>query len=370
MNIRSPVGVVHVSSAHPYTDNRIHYRECRTLAEAGYNVSLIAVESAVNGPDTPVQVTTIPKRNRLARVLLSTYQVVSLALKTRAQVVHLHDPELIPFISILRMAGRQVVYDAHEDLPIQVLGKPYVTRGGRRMLAGLASGFVFLARGANVVVAATETIARRFPPEKTVLVRNYPPLRVEEEEQAEARDDIAVYIGGLAKSRGTLELLQAAEHSAFPAEWTLHLAGPVAADVREFVTRASRTERVVYHGQLAPELARDLLLRAKVGLVTLRNTPAYRDSLPTKMFEYFAAGLPVVASDFPIWREIIEEAEAGFLVDETDPEDIAKVLKYYAEWPDIREHHAAKARRAATARLNWKSEAETLLEAYTDLLDS
>jgi glycosyltransferase involved in cell wall biosynthesis len=101
-----------------------------------------------------------------------------------------------------------------------------------------------------------------------------------------------------------------------------------------------------------------------VGLVLFRDTEAHRDALPTKMFEYFAAGLPVIASDFPLWRDIIAGGECGQLVDQTDPDAVARAVARYAADPALLARHGANARRLAVSRLNWTREEAALAAAY------
>ena len=361
--------VAHVSSAHPFTDNRIHYRECVSLSDAGFDVALIAVESPLEAPESPVRVVRMRRRQRLSRVLTAAPEAIYKALRSQARIVHLHDPELIPFIPVLRALGRKVVYDAHEDIPLQVLGKPYVRSWNRPLLVVIAKTLVALAKSADLVVAATDQIAGRFRPERTVVVRNYPPLRVEEEVEGE-RENIAVYVGGLARSRGLIELLDATEHPSFPADWSVHLAGPANSDVLEKIASLSKSgsDRVVFHGRLAPHAARDLLLRAKVGIVTLHPTPAYLESLPTKMFEYFAARLAVIASDFPYWRGIQGLTTAGLSVDPTSVDAVALAIRTYADDPELLKQHRDRGRALAVQTFNWGSEAETIVGAYERLM--
>lgn len=354
--------VVHVSSAHPFTDNRIHYRECVSLADAGYDVSLIAVVSPIDAGATAVKVTTIPKRRRVARMLLSSAQAVGIALRSGADIVHLHDPELIPYIPLLRLARRFVVYDAHEDLPVQVLSKEYAAGWRGRVLSVAAKALVRISRLSNVTIAATEKIAERFTTDRTFLVHNYPPLR-EEESSTPERENIAIYIGGMSRLRGAVEVIEAAQSEQFPKGWTLHLAGSATPEITALIESANR-DRVVFHGQLPPQEARDLLLRAKVGIVTFHDTPAHQDSLPTKMFEYFAGALPVIVSDFPLWRGIVGDAECGQLVDPSAADTIAAAVASYAADPQLREAHSANAREIAVTTLNWAPEAANLLRAY------
>lgn len=359
--------VVHVSSAHPYTDNRIHYREASTLARVGFDVLLIAVESDVDGPESAVRVSLLPKRRRLARMILSPMQAVRRAVASRAQIVHLHDPELIPYIPVLKLLGRTVIYDAHEDLPTQMLNKPYLNPMARRLLSGFARVLVGVSRLSDLTICATETIAVRHRGKNVSVVRNYPPLREEDSLSAEdvlERPRRIVYIGSLGRGRGVQTSVDAMQEAKMPTGWELSLAGIAPDSVLSELRASPGWSRVDYHGQLAPQAARDLLLTARIGLCVLADTPAYRDAMPTKMFEYLAAGIPVIASDFPLWRSIVADAECALFVAPDSPGEIASAVKRYAEDPELLKEHSVNARRLANEKLNWAREADTLIAAY------
>lgn len=359
--------VVHVSSVHPWTDNRIHYRECVSLAEAGYDVTLVAVESAVEGTRDDVTIVEIPRLTRLKRVLVSSVRAVRVALKTGADVFHLHDPELVWAVPLLRLLGKKVVYDAHEDLPVQVVDKPYVNALARPFIVVVAHLIVGVARLSTHIVAATEAIAQRFPGHKTSIVHNYPPLRFEEAEapEMEARTRGVVFAGGISSGRGAEVMVAAAAESSFPEDWPLTLAGTIPSGLQPRLESEEGWKRTTFLGQIPPVAARDLLLNARVGLVLLQDTQAHRDALPTKMFEYFAAGVPVVASDFPLWRTIVADHECGILVDPSSPAQVAAAIRRYADDPALLAAHSRNARRLAVEQLNWASEADVLREAYS-----
>lgn len=371
MTDKQCVDITHVSSAHPWTDNRIHYREAMSLAAAGYRVSLIAVESPLPGEQTEVDVRRIPQRARLARMTLSSAQATIMALRTRAKVLHLHDPELIPHIPIMRLLGRTVIYDAHEDLPAQVAEKAYLPPLLRKAAQLLAHVLVALSKSSDHVVCATEKIAERYDPERSTVVHNYPPLRQDEEDDTRVsvqdREAQAVYVGAMSEGRGARVMIAAFDDISLPTDWVLSLAGTAPTGLLGELASDPGWERVEFHGHVAPKAARDLILGARVGLVLFAESPAHLEALPTKMFEYFAAGVPVIASDFPLWREIIETNGCGLLVDQRSPRAVAQAIRKYAEVPSLLEEHSRNARRFAVTRGNWAQEASRLLAAYASL---
>lgn len=367
---QSSARVVHVSSAHPASDNRIRYRECATLVGAGYAVSLVAVESDHPTGEDRINDFSIPRLPRLQRVLISGPRAIAAALKARPEILHLHDPELVWAVPLLRLLRKKVVYDAHEDLPVQVVSKPYVNSFSRPVLSFFAQGIVKVARLSNHIIAATETIAERFPEEKTTIVHNYPPLRIEEgvAPNQSDRPKNVVYVGGITRNRGAEVMVSAVGNEEFPEKWNFTLAGTASESLIAQLNQIPGWEKTRFLGQVPSTEARDLLLNSKIGFVLLQNTQAYRESLPTKMFEYFAAGIPVIASDFPLWRTIVEKNECGILVDQESPEQIARAVKQYAENPEMLEKHSLNARRLAVEKFNWKHEGESLLGAYNKLL--
>jgi glycosyltransferase involved in cell wall biosynthesis len=148
----------------------------------------------------------------------------------------------------------------------------------------------------------------------------------------------------------------------------LVLAGPPGDGALEETLRAMPGwTRVKAVGMLSRPEVMDLLGQARVGVVICRPTPAYLDAWPTKLFEYMLAGLPVVASDFPLWREIVHGAGCGVLVDPLDPIEIARALEHLLEHPEQAEAMGRRGREAVLARYNWTREEAKLLALYQRL---
>ena len=222
----------------------------------------------------------------------------------------------------------------------------------------------------GAVVAATPVIASHFPPAKTFLVQNFAPLdeRPLASKPYADRPRLAVYAGVLAQERGARELVAAMDHlpdvelALAGRFWPLSLQDELAAE--------PGWARVTHHGWLGrPELSA-LYGDARVGVVTLRPLPTYMEAQPTKLYEYMAAGLPVVASDFPMWREIVEGAGCGLLVDPLDPAAIAAAITWLLDHPAEAEAMGRRGAEAAATRYNWEQQAQTLLAMYETIAAS
>lgn len=374
-----PFDIVHVSSAHPWTDNRVHLRAAASAATAGYRTALIAVATAgvsadpdwdQPDPETGVYVRRIPRRRRGHRVLVSSAQAIRAALSSRAQIVHLHDPELVWAVPVLRSLHRTVVYDAHEDLPDQVLGKEYLGPIARRVSAAAAHAVLLAARRSHAVVAATPTIARRFRVDRTALVRNVPRFRDADVDAPSALDrpQVAVYIGSMSRDRGIDVLTAVAASSELPDGWRVVTAGPIDAAVdRRHFEQLTAAGRIDHRGVLLPHAARDLLVTARIGLLPLLPTPAYAASIPTKLFEYLAAGLAIIATDIPYWRELLGGADCATWVPPGDPDAVVDAIRRYDDDPELLLRHAEAGRALVADRFRWDHEERTLLDLYRAL---
>lgn len=361
--------VAHLTSVHPPYDRRINV-QCASLAEAGWTVSLVAKEGRFEVPGVE-HLTIPPQTTRLRRMLVSSWHVFRHAYKSGANVCHFHDPELLPVGMLLSLLGRRVVYDVHEDMPLQILNKPWLTPLVRRPIA-LATAFVeWVATRAlfSAVVAATPPIARRFAKHKTVTVQNFPEIAAPSDNQTSIpplaeRPFSAVHIGNLDENRGVREIVQALGHAQSGAGGLI-LAGRFSSERFEAECRAlPNWSQVEFRGWLDRKQISQALADAKVGLVTLAPIPNYIESYPTKLFEYMAAGIPVVASDFPLWRSIVDGAGCGLLVNPQDPAEIAKAIDWLIEHPKEAAKMGADGQRAALETYNWRGESAKLRSLY------
>lgn len=361
-----------MTAVHEPLDNRIFHKECRALAEAGYDVTLIVPhphDEEIRG----VRLRAIsPPRNRLDRFTRTHLRIYREARRQDAAIFHFHDPELIPLGLLLRAQGKQVIYDSHEDLKKHIMAKYWISPRIQRIVgwcARLVERLGVLSFAA--IVAATPSIERNFPPRKTIKVQNFP--RLDEikagTKRHRDRDPSIVYIGGLRAVRGIREMLLAMELLPPDYEARLELGGTFMPPELEAEARAMPGwKHVRFHGWVDRDQVTEILREARVGLAVLHPIPNLVEAQPTKIYEYMAAAIPVVASDFPLYREIVEGAGCGILVDPLDPHAIVKATTWLFDHPEEAEEMGLSGQKAAHEKYNWKVESDRLIDLYGKLL--
>lgn len=362
--------ICHVTSVHQPTDVRIFLKECRSLAGAGFKVSLV-VAGADDREVDGVSIYGVAKSaGRLSRFWHTVNEVMERAVSLKADVYHLHDPELLRDVQKLAKAGAKVTYDAHEDLPKQVMAKTYIPYFLRKPISLLAERMERrVVQKLAGVVTATPIIAERFKKynPNTTAICNFPslidmPVPVLWSDKA----DEVCYIGGIFKTRGAVEMVNAMTGLD---NTRLNLAGSFSPQsLRSELMNLPGWDKVNELGFLNRDGIRSILSRSKVGLVLLHPTDSYKEALPVKLFEYMAAGLPVVASNFPIIKEIVEKHQCGRCVDPLDTSAITTAIRFLIDHPLEAFEMGQRGRKAVEKYYSWQSQEKLLVEFYQNLL--
>jgi glycosyltransferase involved in cell wall biosynthesis len=372
----TPFKVAHLTSVHVAVDPRIFHKECRSLARAGFEVSVIGPHSEDSVLDN-VRIKSIRRDpGRLARMTRTAWRVYAEACKLNADVYHFHDPELIPIGLLLRARGKQVIYDIHEDMPKDVMSKDYLPNWLRPMI----SRAIHQVEGAacsqfSALVVVTTSIAERLQKnnKRTVVVYNYPYAEELVDKNGavpwESRRQSVAYVGGITLKRCILEMVQAMTLLPQSLRATLELAGPeVASEANSEALRKHPGWAMVRHHGFVDRVATYQLLKSvRAGLLILRPEPNHLHAMPLKLFEYMGAGLPVIASDFPSWHRIIGETGCGIFVDPANTREIAKAIEYLLSHPKEAEEMGRRGQQAVLDRFNWDSEAAKLVGLYSEL---
>jgi len=365
--------VCHLTSVHPPFDIRIFHKECKTLCQAGYQVVLIAPHDREEDVDG-VRIRAFPKaKNRFKRTTQTQLQLFREAITQDADIFHFHDLELLPTGLLLKLRGRRVIYDVHEDYSQALLSREWIPAWLRRLVAQtVVCGEWVGARFLDGVVAATPHISRRFPASKTITVQNFPFLSELTRNPPipyQQREKIVAYVGVVSGLRGAKEMVKAMALLPQRLDARLKIAGifnPVG--LEDEVKKSPGWDRVDFLGWQRHEEAMAMLGEARMGIVLFHPIPNHTEAQPNKLFEYMSAGIPVVASDFPLWREIIEKIGCGLLVKPLDPEAIAKAIQWLLEHPAEAQEMGKRGHKAIQEQYNWDVEARKLLKSYERIM--
>lgn len=363
--------IAHLTSAHSRNDTRIFIKQCRTLAAHGYDVTLVVADDKGDEYKDGVKITDVGRLpGRLNRMFRTTQRVFNKAVALDADIYQLHDPELIPMGLKLKRLGKKVIFDSHEDVPKQLLDKPYLDPMSLRVLSSVVALYErFACYQFDGIIAATPFIRDKFllinP--HTVDVNNFPLIGELDAAVlwANKRNEVC-YVGGIDAIRGAREIVHACEFLQSPAR--LNLVGRFSEPSLEAKVKAyPGWMRVNELGFLGRPGVRDVLGCSIAGLVTSHPIANFMDGLPVKMFEYMAAGIPVIASNIPVWREIIDGNACGMCVDPLDPKAIADAIDYLTLNPDVARRMGENGRQAVMQRYNWPAQVTKLINFYEEI---
>lgn len=367
-----------LTSVHHPFDDRIFYKQARSLVRAGYDVTLVSPHEQDEEVDG-VRILSVPKNlTRWGRMLATSGRVLLQGLKVKATIYHFHDPELIPVGLLLRLLGKKVIYDIHEYNAETVLTKHWLPTGARGAVSRAVMWLDrYAVRKMSSVVVVNEHMAELFRaglslPRPIVAVHNYPELPEVAGDAGHSCDEpVAIYVGSLSKDRGLEILLEMGERlKRAHAQARVQVLGPLdLAGVRAeyaFVDRWG-AYGVEHLGTVAHRDVAKRLRHARVGLIPWLPTPNHLKGIPVKLFEYMLAELPVVASDFGFISQIVRDTGCGLLVPPGDAAALSKAIEVLLRDPSRAAEMGQRGRMAVLDRYNWGSEEKKLLALYESL---
>lgn len=368
------IKVVHMTTVHHPYDPRIYHKEVKSLHNAGFDVTYIAKASEEGMNKSEVNHIPIKNyRRRWKRMIFGAWEAYQKAKSIHAYIYHFHDPELMPAAWLLKKKNNIVIYDIHEDYYTSIMQKEYLSKPLRKIAAFLYKRMEqFFTKDMELCLA--EKYYKDIYP-NGVCVLNYPTINnrfLEHNRNNDVREDKVLYTGNVTVDRGALI------HARIPLidkRITVQMVGKCPSSLAQKMYEIAGEEkgRINIEGIdrfVEKEVIEDYYLDNHwlAGIALFPPTDHYMKKELTKFFEYMNAGLPIICSDFPVWKSFVEQHQCGIAVDPYNDEEIKAAIQYLREHPEEAKKMGENGKKAVMEQLNWKTQEEILISWYHDLL--
>ncbi|TNE72042.1 glycosyltransferase [bacterium] len=364
------IRVAIITTVHDPNDTRIYYRQMTSLINAGYEVFYLCKE--IPKTSNGATVIKLPSfTNKYFRTILAPLVALwkSIRLKNIA-VYHFHDPELIITGLLLKIFRKKVIYDVHEDLPKQLLSNDWIPKSLLKPISIFANLVEKAsARFFDKIIAVTAPIAERFQVQKTIIVQNFPSkneLIADNSTSYKNRYRRIIYVGEASEIRGLRELVKALE---LVENVRLTFIGRISSKGLESELRTYKGwGKVDFLGAQTRKEVAKYLGQSRIGIVCFYPEPNHIEAQPNKLFEYMSVGIPVVASNFPKWQEIVDKYKTGLSVNPFSVQETADAIRWLLDNEDEAIKMGINGRTLISTTYSWENEEVQLIKCYSDLL--
>lgn len=362
--------VCHITSAHSRYDVRIFVKECVSLAKNGHDVTLIVNDNDPDEISEGVKIisTKFKPKNRLERFFNSKKLLLSKALEVDADIYHLHDPDLLPLGNKIKKMGKKVIFDSHESVPDQIMDKPWIPKMLRGCIAKIYTIYEKNSlKNYDSVISVTPYIVERLFKinANTVMVTNYPIIDFESKVSREPNNSIC-FAGGINEQWCHDKIIKAIERVD---EVEYILAGVSTKEYMDLLQSLSGWNKVNYVGKVPHQEVKNIYSKSSVGMALNYSNQAKGEGTlgNTKLFEFMEVGLPVICTDYRLWKEVVEGNNCGICVNPNDIDEITKAIRYILDNPKEAKIMGENGRKAAVEKYNWSTQEEVLLDLYGKL---
>jgi glycosyltransferase involved in cell wall biosynthesis len=370
--MRSSYKIVHLTDSHLAIDERIFHKAGKLTRAAGYKVAIIGLHSQAENLDG-IDIFPIKKNtSKIRKLFCSLTSFLLLANKSNADIYQFHDPGLIPLGLVLRLIGKKVIYDVHEDYQQKLLTRLKLPMFLRKLISEIWWVFEYvLSMAFNHLVVADSHIQTKFKNEKTTVIPNVPGKEFWENRirtRADTDEIRIVYVGTITRDRGIIETIQAMQFIKHD-HVTFHIFGPT--QDRSLIDLFNSAPNVFYHGFVKWTELGDELVNADIATVLLQPVSAYSACTGTgivKLWEYMSLGLPILISNFPALEKLCTEIGFGLPVDPTDPRKIAGAIDYLIDHPQERRRFSENGKKVVFSEYNAEKKLKALIDVYDNLV--
>lgn len=368
-----------MSSVHRWDDTRVFFRQATSLAKR-YDVELHAPAPFETREVKGVKVVGLPKWNKESDRVKLWWMLLKRGLRSDARVFHFHDPELL-FVGILLklMTGKRVIYDVHEHILNDILDKKWIPPYLRRIVGWiyLLTEWLIVPR-LDAVIYTTPIVGERYIKlaKLSCSIENYPMLSIFDNDggDREVSGNDVIYLGRVFYVRGVEEVIRSmpAVVKKYP-DARFMIVGDIVPEaydsrLRKLTADLGLEKNVIFCGFVPYEQTKDYLVDAVAGVVTFLPYKNNMSCLPNKMFEYMATSIPVIASNFPIYAEVVKPSGCGILVDPTSTEDVSAAIIRMLDDKAAARGMGINGRQAFEDSFNWEKEEVRFFELYDSIL--
>lgn len=358
--------VCHVTSSHQRYDGRIFQKECKSLAKK-YEVVLLCADNFPdeNKDNINIKSVKVKKKNRIMRFFIIPHKLKKRCLKENADIYHFHDPELISLAYYMKKKNKVVIFDSHEDNLNRISNRSWIPKIFKPLIKkiyGIKEKKCL--KKLDAIITVADYIHDRLQKINlnTYIITNYPIIDNQEISDLKNLNTIC-FAGGISKQYMHHNIIQAIKDL----NVKYKIAGPIFDDYKKGLDTLKGIEKVEFLGKLDKKEVNNLYLNSGIGIVLIDYVPNinYKHGSMgiTKIFEYMAYGLPVIATDLEVWENFIPN-KCGICVNPNSIEDIKKAIKYLIDHPKEAKKMGKEGRKLVEEKYNWQKEESILFEIY------
>lgn len=368
------MNIAHLTSVHSRYDTRIFAKMCCSLAKRGFKINLIVSDGNGNEIKDRISIFDVgaTKGGRFSRVTRTTKLIFEKAKELNVDIYHLHDPELIHIGVKLKKIGKKVIFDVHENVSLQILTKKYLPNFSRKIISKIYRIIeIYSLKKFDAIILAEHSYFRYYTNlnKKIEVITNMPDLKVLKKFRNFNREKNEIfYIGGISNERGfdvmikTVKILKEKFNDIM-----IHLIGRYDKNLLKTVDITDLNKNIKFYGRVPLIKSLKYSKNAKVGFSLLKPIPNYKESYSTKIFEYMALGLPVITSNFKLYKDIVEKFNCGLCVDPINPHEVAKSVEYIFNNPAKAKQMSLAGVKIVEEKFKWKLEEEKLYKLYSSI---
>jgi glycosyltransferase involved in cell wall biosynthesis len=368
--------ICHIIIGHKSNDVRVFHKECTSLAKAGYEVYLVAQGESTCKNGVNIIGTGDYKSSRFFKFLITPSKILKIALKIDADIYHLHEPVLLRFVKKFKQKGKIVIFDSHENTLEFISDKEWLTKYSRGVLQFFYNRYAInRMKVCDALITVTPHIfntIKRFH-DNVVLVTNFPKLAVstESRERYEFKEREVIFTGGISSQWSHEYIIKAMKNIK---DLTYSVYGKGESSYLNYLKSICPKVKVVFHGNVEHDIVLEAQKKASIGVAIAqysKNLGGVIGTLGnTKLFEYMLSGLPVICTDFDLWKEIISRYNCGICVSPVDVNAITKAMKFLLDNPEKAKTMGENGQRAVLEEFNWTIEENKLIGLYQRLIEN